>query len=220
MRMWPRLWRRFSVSEPVRRVSLALSGWNEDAPSMGVRIWRDAYGDVLSLSIPEQPIAIPTEPAELRKWCRSLAEERGAGLIEAFAVDGALGPAVRLIYKRLQIPAYIYTGMLFTSAEAMSVVWTAVAHERGTTGVREAIVTANLINEGKLASSEDYRNLWARDPYDPEYHGVDRSVLHFISDDASYDEQFPDHPLTTVRRLLTMIPASAGLNPEAQGGSD
>jgi hypothetical protein len=84
--------------------------------------------------------------------------------------------------------------MLLTSVRGMSLTWTTVSGERGTTGVRESVVTANLINDGTLAT-DDYRLFWAQDPYDRAYQCVDRSVLRFMSDDERYDELFPQRPL-------------------------
>ena len=59
-----------------------------------------------------------------------------------------------------------------------------------------------------LPSLSDPRSLQqsAQDPYEPSYERVDRKVLRFMSDDEAYDEQFPDHPLTKVRRVLATLP--------------
>ena len=148
---------------------------------------------------------------ELRRWCRNLAQSRNGGLIEAQKVSCSLGPTAILIYKRLQVPAYIYTGMLFVSLERFPLVWTIVAGEHGTTRIREAIVTAILMKQGKLTIDE-YRRSWAQDPYEPAYAGLDRSVLRFVSDDRIYDEQFPDHPLAKVRHVLALLPANVQLD--------
>lgn len=82
--------------------------------------------------------------------------------------------------------------------------------------MRETVVTVELINAGKL-TIQSYESSWARDPYDPSYRGVDRSVLHFISDDECYDERFPEHPLTMIRQVLAMLPASVKLEPLGSG---
>ena len=103
------------------------------------------------------------------------------------------------------MPAYVYTGMLISFAQGAWLLWTIVAGEHGTTGVREAVVTADLMNAGKL-TMDDYKLHWAQDPYDPAHQGEDRRVLRFISDDESYDGQFPQHPLSKVRRLLAALP--------------
>ena len=140
--------------------------------------------------------------------------DRGGGLIEAETLTCSMGTAVCLIYKRLQMPAYVYTGMFIVPARGGFLVWTIVAGECGTTGVREAVVTAELMNAGRFGIQE-YERLWARDPYDPTYAGVDRSVLRFISDDESYDNRFPEHPLSRVRQVMAEVRNWIQSNPQA-----
>jgi hypothetical protein len=206
MRWWSHLWRSSSegLGESIRQVCLALPGWNEDTPHEGGRNWRDIDGNVLALDFWPEPFrhAESADEIKVRKWCRGVAESRSAGLIEACAIDGG----IRFIYKRLQIDAYVYTGMLITRVRKVWLIWTMVAGEKGTTGVREVVVTANLMNEGRL-TIDGYKKYWAQDPYEPAYRGVDRSVLRFMSDDERYDEQFPEHPLSKVRRLQATLPS-------------
>jgi hypothetical protein len=213
MKWWSRLWRNSTVAhrESSQWVRITLPGWNEDTSNKDSRTWRDIDGDLLSLDIPTEALHLPNKELELTRWCRELAQRRRGGLIEARAVDSGIRPSVRLVYKRLQIRAYVYTGMFISHVEGFTLIWTIVAGERGTTGVREAVVTSNLMNAGKL-TLDDYRSGWARDPYEPAYQGVDRSVLRFISDDESYDEQFPQHPLSKVRRVLRALPAAIQLD--------
>jgi hypothetical protein len=193
--------------------------WTEEKATPDLRVWRDAQGAVLSLAVPAESIDLPphSDEAALRRWCRRLAESRRGGLVEVTKVTGPLGTGTVLIYKRLEKPAYIYTGMLILPTEAVLLFWTVVAGERGTTGVREAVVTAELMNAGRL-TIRDYEHSWAQDPYDTSYHGVDRSVLRFISDDESYDDRFPDHPLSKVRQVLAALAANIQLDPEAPQG--
>jgi hypothetical protein len=205
MKWWKHLGR--SSAKPARDVfgciHLTLPEWTEVTPTKGMRVWRDTDGDVLSLANSPVPLTDSdrTDEMKVRKWCREIAQSSGGGLIEAHRLD--IG--IQLIYKRLNMPAYVYTGMLITHVRALWLIWTIVAGERGTTGVREAVVTSNLINEGKL-KPEEYELRWGQDPYDPAHRSVDRSILRFISDDESYDEQFPQHPLSKVRRVLAALP--------------
>jgi hypothetical protein len=189
-------------------VRLTMPGWTEGEPTSNNRIWRNIDGDVIGLAVPKGRLgpADLSDVTELRGWSRHLAQSRGAGLIEVCIVHGRMGSGFGLIYKRLEMPAYIYTGWLIVPIQNLSLVWTMVAKERGITGEREAIVTSQLIGAGKLKTLEDLERCWARDPYDPAYHGVDRSVLRFLSDDECYDKEFPDHPLSKVRRLLLELP--------------
>jgi hypothetical protein len=219
MSWWKRLWGGGTApSSPDRldAVRLAMPGWMEEASSGHSRVWRDSQGDVLSLSVPEASLVLPeiSNEVALQQWCRQLAESRHGGMFDVSGVTGALGGAVGLIYKRLQKPAYIFTGMLIVPRQEGSQVWTIVAGEHGTTGVREAVITAELMNAGAL-TIDDYERSWAQDPYEPAYRGVDRSVLRFVSDDECYDERFSDHPLSKVRQVLATLPYSVQVESRA-----
>jgi hypothetical protein len=197
------------VSGQARSVRLSLAGWSEEEPQEGTRVWRDRDGDVLTLVVLDSPFAgldFSTE-VELQNSARQLAQQLGGGLIEVGVVALRPHSIVSLIYKRLQLPAYVYTGMLIMERQDSSLVWTVVAVEHGTTGVREAVVTAEMMEAGDL-TIDDYQRSWAQDPYDPTYDGVDRSVLRFLSDDKRYDMRFPQHPLSKVRRVLTALPGT------------
>lgn len=205
---WFRYFRRGSTqqaSDVIGSVRPVLAGWTEDSTTSEMRVWRDIDGDVLSLVKSHEPLPNfdRADEVKVKHWCRGLAQSRGAGLVEARKLDDGFS----FIYKRLEMPAYVYTGMLLTRARETWFVWTTVAGERGTTGVREAVVTATLLNEGKLQPQE-YELRWAQDPYEPTYRKVDRSVLRSMSDDESYDAQFPVHPLSKVRRTLALLPSS------------
>lgn len=199
-----------AVNKETSLVRLTMTGWTEEAPGDGQRYWHDSDGDILTLKVLPKILAYPlaSRETEQRKWCRKQAKSRNAGLIEVHANPSEISPSASFIYKRLQKPAYIYTGQYFTWIHGANAIWVVVARERGTTGLREAIVTSNLMSSGKL-TLDGYKKSWAQDPYEPGYLGVDRSVLRFMSDDESYDAQFPKHPLSKVRRVLAALPDGA-----------
>lgn len=199
-----------AVNKETSLVRLNLPGWSEKEPGHGMRFWHDSDGDVLAVRVfpKEQVYPFTSSETEQRKWCRGQAEDHKAGLIEVHASTSKIDPSGSFIYKILKKPAYTYVGQLGTRAHGAEVVWTVVANEHGVTGIREAVVTANLMSSGKL-TPDSYEKSWAQDPYEPDYHGVDRSVLRFMSDDESYDAHFPDHPLSKVRRLLAALPDAA-----------
>jgi len=132
----------------IAAVVLTLPGWNEQASQTHMRAWCDEDGDALALTL--QPIPLPTlaDSISVQQWCRAIAEASNGGLIESSADPNVLGGGVRLIHKQLRPPAYLFTGMLFTREPAF--IWTVVGQERGTTGVREAVITAELLQEGRL----------------------------------------------------------------------
>jgi hypothetical protein len=217
---WSRLVGRGIGGANVERavlVRLTLPGWSESAPDKDMRIWHDPDGDALSLAFLEKGLGFPrgSDETVLRRWCRGVAESRQGGLIQARAVACEIGPSVGYIYKRMQVQhtGYAYTGTLMTYLESRSLIWTIVAVERGTSGLREALVTADLMQTGKL-TLEDYKQHWAQDPYEPGYKGVDRMILRFMSDDEVYDPQFPQHALSKVRRVMSTLPDHVRFDPQ------
>jgi hypothetical protein len=210
-------WKRFlhpaptPVPDQPLSPSLTLEGWNEQAIlAPGPRIWTDELGNIVTLTeLDDRPDDVPelANASEARQYCRGFAESRGAGLIEASVLERPAGRSLAFIYKRREGPAYIYTGMVMAPNGRGWDVWTIVAGERGTTGVREAVVTAELMQSGQM-TLEQFKTSWARDPYDPDYAGVDRSVLRFVSDADVHDARFPDHPLSVVRRVITSLVAA------------
>lgn len=198
--------------DPLHAVQLEMADWKEEQQQDSMRCWRNSHGDVLTLSIVGSLMGFPhlSNTTAWQKYARGLAESRTAGLIEVRTSSGKNGAGMALIYKRSQKPAYFFTGMLIVPKGDASQVWTAVAGECGTTGVREAVITAELFQSGTY-SLQDYESSWAQDPYDPGYKGVDRSLLRFVSDDDRYDERFPHHPLTRVRQTLAALPESVAV---------
>jgi len=191
------------ASIDTRLVALNMAGWSLDEPGSNPRrsTWHDGEGDTLVLSVGTLGGADTSDVGALRMYCRQLAESHSAGLVEANVVQSRVGLTAQLIHKKLVGTAFTFTGVQIIPLPKASLTWTVVAVERGTTGVREAVLTIQLMKQGRLTVQE-YSESWAQDPYDATYRGVDRSTLRYISDDPSYDGQFPTHPLSKVRRLL------------------
>lgn len=210
MSWWRRLGRgRNQPTLPIDPGQLPMTGWNLVGRETAAAYWRDATGDTVSLTLAPVDPSLP-EPSEIensRNYCRRVAESQGSGLIEVGSTQGAEGPCLTCIYKRLKIPAFTFFGVATTPIMNGTWIWMIVASEHGVTGVREATVTSRMLEAGQL-TLESYEASWARDPYDPSYRGVDRSTLRYVSDADQYDDEFPDHPLTKVRgelrRLLTI----------------
>lgn len=70
--------------------------------------------------------------------------------------------------------------------------------ELGTTGVRDAIVYA--LTRGERTG--DPLNGWVQDPFDP---GYTRGVPMNRSENEKYDAQFPAHPLSELRKFLSVL---------------
>jgi hypothetical protein len=168
--------------------------------------WRDDAGDLLTLTWTKttQTADEFSDPAALQARCRRIAQARGAGLVDVALVTGAQGDGYMFVDKKLVPPALQFLGMLVLPATTGSWVWAVMCGERNPTGSREAAVTQELFKAGRL-TTESFEKSWAQDPYDPDYRGVDRSTLRYMSDAEEYDERFPKHPLSKVRRELKKL---------------
>ncbi len=214
MSWWQRLVRgRQAATMPIDPGRLPMSGWELVRREPLAAYWRDATGDAVSLTLSSlEALPALSDTTQLRHYCRRMAEGQNSGLVEVTCTAGINGPSVTYIYKRLKIPAFTFFGIVATPIAYGTWIWTMVAYERGVTGQREAVVTTRLIQTGQL-TLESYEGSWARDPYDPLYLGVDRRTLRYLSDAEEYDDEFPAHPLTKVRRelrRLLAVPLSPG----------
>lgn len=205
MSWWSRFFSR-PAALPFRPDDLPMHGWSLVSRDAASAAWQDDVGDVISLTFASgQLVYAPLDDeAKLQRYCRSVAEGQRAGLVEVGTAAGAEGKCVTYIYKRLEKPAFKFFGVAATPVARGTWVWMVLAREHGTTGVREAVVTTRLFNAGQL-TLEAYESSWACDPYDPAYAGVDRSTLRYISDAVEYDADFPEHPLSKVRRELRRL---------------
>lgn len=190
------------------------SGWKLRRSSNSEKLWLDECGNALTLYYVHKPPDIPplSDFNGLVGYCREIASgdgDRVSGIISVDVIDAQGIPALRTIYKYERLPAYGYTGMLILPFRWFIFTITIAAIEHGTTGVRDAGVTALLAEAGELelelfdkpdsSGSVGSVKSWFQDPYDPNYKG---HITRSISDDEKYDSLFPDHPLSKVRRTL------------------
>ncbi len=207
------VWRELQES-----LRLGLPGWVPES-SVGERlVWRNSVGDILvtyRVTEASHVITDPSDQISLQRWAREIATSRGAGLLEARVVPGGSGPGVAFVYKQFLNEAYTFTGFLILHGTPMFW-WVIVAREGGTAiGQRESTITAELLNAGELTVSE-YEREWARDPYDRSHRGVEREALRTMSDDERYDERFPFHPLSRVRRVMAVLESNSWARPRVR----
>jgi len=149
----------------------------------------------------------------VRAVYRDLAERNSAALIEADVVDFCGMQSVCTIIKiRMQPTGLVFIGSYTLPFANESYVLKIQATETGITGIREAAIIAMEphfeIDEetGKIAG-------WEQDPYDPSYRGT---FMMNRADDRRYDERFPDHPLSLVRKHLRELRSSLTIAKEIQ----
>ncbi|MFF8845422.1 hypothetical protein ACF08N_22310 [Streptomyces sp. NPDC015127] len=170
-------------------------------------VWANDEGDILSLHFfglpPDLPASLDDGPA-LRAALTRLTAEAGGGLIEASVKTLGSLPALRQILK-LPFPGrtsgQVFIGSFTVPRATCSTVVKIQAPERGTTGTREAMVMAQV-------GPTDY---FRPHPYAPEVQG---GLPFHAADHAQWDAQFPDHPLSRVRRGLATLAEGVQAVPE------
>ncbi|WP_307162304.1 hypothetical protein [Streptomyces rishiriensis] len=180
--------------------SLDLTGFTEREPG----VWTDAAGLVLSVHffplIPDLPAPLH-EPERLGAGLARLVSGAGGGLIEAVpgSVDGV--PAVRQLVKMPlgSRPGQAFLGSWTVPRAGSSTVVKVQAAEGATTGMREAVIMAQVgpagyfrphpYTEGQAGGQPDGRG----------------GLPYHVGDDEQWDARFPDHPLTLVRAALHRI---------------
>ena len=200
-----------STAPGVRSIRFDTTGWKEKQASNDAVQWRNADGDVLRAQLAAHPAPFLYDSSDLgslrEHYRREAAASQGAIVsVETVSVQGV--PCVEVIKKFERLPAYAYEGVLAIGFEAARCSLTIESINQGTTGVREATVTAHLWERGELEIGEETGpeqakvKGWFVDPYLEDYQGP---VLCSLSDDERLDPLFPQHPLSKVRVVLQQL---------------
>lgn len=148
-----------------------------------------------------EPAWLEDVPALRRNLARNYAGH--ACLIEADPVPiGGMWGVYQL--SKQPIPnaphGQVFTAQIMLAKEDVFTYAMYFAQERGTTGVREAVLGGQI----------GFENYFLPHPYDPQL----TSKLPFHrADDPQYDAQFPDHPLSRARAWARWMSATAQVDP-------
>lgn len=171
------------------------------------RTWFDPRtGDQVSLTyigmVPDIPAPLDDLPLLRRKLAEETAES--GSIIEAHVVRlGGLPALFQLI--KLPIPGQD-TGLAFIAAFTVprancSAVLRIQCAEGQMTGIRESTVAAQV----------GFENCFPPHPYAPDVRG---QLPYNVADEASWDQQFPEHPLTRARAWAHHTIATARVDPQ------
>ena len=163
--------------------------------------WANDDGDVVTLhffDLPPDLAAGLDDGPTLRSSLTRYTAQVGGGLIEASVKKLGDVPALRQILK-LPLPGapsgQAFIGSFTVPRATCSTVVKIQAVERGMTGMREAVVLA------KVGPEQYFRP----HPYAPDVQG---GLPFHVADHARWDAEFPDHPLSRVRRILDALAES------------
>lgn len=202
-------YRRLSpLSNRVDSIRFDTAGFTFQREGDNTRVWLTPDGDPVGLFHfaikPDIPAALDSIDA-LRAFSRSATAAAGGAIIEVETVSVDRSLALRQIIKVPQQPhGMTYVGSILLPFRDFSFVIKVHGQERGTTGVRDAVVLDESFGDGRVQVDAESKTLrgWMQDPYDPAVHdGFSRN----LAESAEYDARFPNHPLSRLRRTLAHL---------------
>lgn len=199
----------------INSVQIPDSGWNLEKTEKSLKQWiNDEQTVGLSINYFELEPDLPTivNIDELRKFYRKQLTPVEGGIIEINKFDLKGYDCIRTIFKFPQKPqGMTYLASLTIPFGRCSYVVKLQAPEIGITGMRDNIVASKLQKEGKISIGENGYEGWFIDPYDPD---IKEGTRMNLSEEEKYDQDFPKHPLSRVRRLLKELELGIGFSDE------
>lgn len=202
-----KLARVLGPSHPLLAVRFNTFNWQLVEITSQRLVWENDFDDQFFLTYSDLPPDIRVDPFDLnalREFYRGFACEANMGIVSVDHVSLGTMFAIQTIFKVPQQPHGMnYIGSYILPNATFSYVIEVRAAEHGTTGLRDSLVLNEFLSD-ILEMSTDGPILrgWFQDPYNPTY---TEGILRNKSEDAKYDDQFPDHPLSRVRRYLANI---------------
>jgi hypothetical protein len=201
--------------QSLNSIEFDTSGFDFAGEHNGALIWYAPEGDGIGLFHFSMPPDIEVDLGAIdrvRGYYRTAAMSHGAAIVEVDVLQLAGCQIVRQIVKVPQKPTGMtYMGSMTLPFRDFSYVLKIQCLETGTTGVRDSSVLAEKMSAGEVSFDEETMKLqgWMHDPYDRTISyplSSDGGTCSYnSSDSAQYDEYFPAHPLSRLRRLLTHI---------------
>ena len=182
------------------------SGFAAQGQRDNVRIWRTASGDGIGLyyfPLPPDIDADIDSVDEVRAFYRRGIQAAGGGVIEIERLEADGCKAIRTIFKIPQSSGMAYLGSLTLPFRDFSYVIKIQCTDQGISGTREAIVLDALLKSGAVTPGESGQMQgWTSDPYEQSTTGASARNR---SESDEYDAQFPNHPLSRIRQVLTHV---------------
>lgn len=196
----------------INSISLKLEDWELKEDTESMKSWYNSDGDKLSLNFFLKEPDLPKDASninDMRIMYRGMITQAKGAIVEVEKDYVGSLLAVKTIFKFPQDPSgFAFLGSYTVPREDFSLVLKVQCPERGPTGMREAVILDKAMGEGLV---ENTKEGWFSDPYDPEFKAP---VLSNIADREEYDEKFPKHPLSKVRKTLKLIKDNVGFSDE------
>jgi hypothetical protein len=170
-----------------------------------------APGGTLELTCDDHEQSPARPLTDVRNEARATSRAGGEDIVVFGRMPIRQGEAVQAIYKRKDGTGYAYRGLLEVQQGTKRFRIASNLDEMGSTGSREAIVTAMLAGSGELTlgplQADGSRPLlgYFHDAYDSAF---DEGALNAITDDERLDSLLSAHPLSRTRQLHRTMASS------------
>jgi hypothetical protein len=202
-------------------VQLDPCGWSLVDPANLAKGWESVTCDQMTLvTVLRDPgfPALDDLPA-LRLYYKQFLIKQSGALIACDVIGETDKRLVRVISKGPsgKGQGMRYAGSLLAPVGKFLVSVVITGDEDNLTGVREAVMLAELLSQAGPAEQRQWAEgqipiEWKFERYEP---GTRGPWAYLLSDDEKYDARFPDHPLTRVRRWLRRLERTFRITAEA-----
>ncbi|WP_299277219.1 hypothetical protein [uncultured Psychroserpens sp.] len=191
--------------------------WTKQQDNKTIKQWVNPEQSIaLSLHFFDLEPDLPTikNKDALRDFYRNQIVQHNGGLVLVDTTQLKTHSAVKTIFKIPQEPTgMVYLASLTIPFKTCSYVVKIQAPEIGMTGMRDTVIVDKLLGEGKISFGDDGIENWFSDPYDSSF---TEGTLMNKSEDAIYDVDFQNHPLTLARQLIAQLEENIGFKPEIE----
>jgi hypothetical protein len=187
--------------------------------------WQNVTRDEMSVAATAYPPLLATgDLTEVRELFRGLLLPLNGALIACDMIEFDGVSVIRTLakYRPATGSAMTYVGALTVPVASHVIELSIRASERRITGVREALVVAAMSQTAGISEREQLARKvmpveWKFERYHPGSRG---DVAYLVSDDEKYDAEYPDHPLSRVRRSLRRIERTFRVTVDDADGRD
>ncbi len=214
-----------SSGDPMHDVVFDHQGWTEVRRTDKQVVFKKDQDELSCISFqttPEIPCTLDEVPRVREFYRGSIMRVNGALICADVALTNNL-KYIKIITKRRSFPrrppkvksneplkpAIIYEGTLVFPFKGSSYVITVACPDSEETGRREAVMLTKLIEQGRvrMATSDGHAmEGWQQDPYDNK---ISSDFMMNRGEQEEYDKDFPNSPLSRVRKVLNTIIATA-----------
>lgn len=204
----------------VNSITVSTKGFQTENPAeedMGKKVYYINDFDDLSINffnLPPDITAVDETEKAIQDNNRKIAFESGGAMIETKKMKLGNLEAIKAIFKfPMQPSGMVYLGSYTIPFKNMSYVIKIQAPEVGMTGVRDSTICGALMNEGIIKFEDDEMKGWMKDPYDET---INLPFMMNLSEKESFDEMFPDHPLSRLRVQMRNIEKTVKYDPSLE----